>query len=119
MDHTDVSTDMIKGSIAYLDPEYIMKMKFTEKSDVYSFGVVLFEILCARPALDPTLATVKCLAEEGVYRPSMRDVLRDLEYALELQERPPKGTSKDFVKDLMDSTRTELSTSLGKSESHE
>ncbi|KAI3670968.1 hypothetical protein L1987_64678 [Smallanthus sonchifolius] len=56
---------------------------------------------------------VKCLADEGVYRPSMRDVLRDLEYALELQESPPKGTSKDFAEDLIDSTRTELPTSVG------
>jgi serine/threonine protein kinase len=30
---------------------------------------------------------VKCLAEKGIHRPSMRDVLSDLDYALELNER--------------------------------
>ncbi|KAL5708244.1 hypothetical protein ACHQM5_019062 [Ranunculus cassubicifolius] len=50
LDQTAIST-LVKGTLGYLDPEYMLTSQLTEKSDVFSFGVVLAELITGKKSI--------------------------------------------------------------------
>ncbi|RCV44540.1 hypothetical protein SETIT_9G382300v2 [Setaria italica] len=101
--HGNVNTKKIllnENWVAKINLSLSKSLPYSEESDVYSFGVVLFAeegkldqiidpYLMGRinpRCLDKFIETAeKCVAERGIDRPSMVDVVSDLEHALQFQ----------------------------------
>ncbi|KAK1439932.1 hypothetical protein QVD17_05757 [Tagetes erecta] len=41
----------IRGTLGYMDPEYLVTQELNEKSDIYSYGVVLLELITSKRAI--------------------------------------------------------------------
>ncbi|KAJ4957684.1 hypothetical protein NE237_024795 [Protea cynaroides] len=54
----------LKGTIAYIDPEFFATGVLTPKADVYSFGVVVLQLLTGRSAVG-LAQKVKCALDQG------------------------------------------------------
>ncbi|XP_078162282.1 wall-associated receptor kinase-like 1 isoform X2 [Carex rostrata] len=50
MDKTQIAT-FVKGTLGYLDPEFVQCQRLTEKRDVYSFGVVTLELITRKKSV--------------------------------------------------------------------
>ncbi|EYU39766.1 hypothetical protein MIMGU_mgv1a017632mg, partial [Erythranthe guttata] len=54
MEHSKVFTD-VRGTMGYMDPEYMTNAKLTCASDIYSFGIVMLQLLSGQRAKDVSI----------------------------------------------------------------
>ncbi|XP_076936554.1 U-box domain-containing protein 33-like isoform X1 [Bidens hawaiensis] len=55
-----------KGTLVYMDPEFLSTGELTSKSDTYSFGIILLRLLTGKPALGLTKEVQRALNEENL-----------------------------------------------------
>lgn len=51
MEESKVFTD-VRGTIGYMDPEYMTNAKLTSASDIYSFGIVALQLLSGQKVIE-------------------------------------------------------------------
>uniref|UniRef100_A0ACD5YAB3 Uncharacterized protein n=1 Tax=Avena sativa TaxID=4498 RepID=A0ACD5YAB3_AVESA len=67
------TTQVVAGTVGYIDPEFVRSRRPSAESDVYSFGVVLLEIACGRR---PTPSRRPDQAASATLLASVRDMYR-------------------------------------------
>uniref|UniRef100_R7W4M3 non-specific serine/threonine protein kinase n=1 Tax=Aegilops tauschii TaxID=37682 RepID=R7W4M3_AEGTA len=119
-DDTHVSTARVIGTRGYLAPEYATVLQLNEKSDVYSFGIILLEVITGCPAIqqsggnidevvDPHMQgdyninvmwkavdlALKCTDHAPAQRPTMTNVVAQLQHCLELEGEDHTGKNRN------------------------
>lgn len=51
IEESKVFTD-VRGTIGYMDPEYMSNAKLTSASDIYSFGIVTLQLLSGQRVIE-------------------------------------------------------------------
>lgn len=51
IEESKVFTD-VRGTIGYMDPEYMTNAKLTTASDIYSFGIVALQLLSGKKVIE-------------------------------------------------------------------
>ncbi|KAE8662143.1 putative receptor-like protein kinase [Hibiscus syriacus] len=124
LNETHVSTG-VKGSFGYLDPEpAVDPLLAREQVNLAEWAMQWLKKGMLSKIIDPNLAgqikpsclkkygetAEKCLADYGVDRPTMGDVLWNLEHALRLQESGPEEPCEDGNMNGMDYTAPSITT---------
>lgn len=69
MEESRVFTD-VRGTIGYLDPEYMTNAKLTCSSDIYSFGIVALQLLSGQKVFELDLDASDQLRTKVLYSAS-------------------------------------------------
>ncbi|KAG8063930.1 hypothetical protein GUJ93_ZPchr0004g39719 [Zizania palustris] len=64
-----------KGTLGYLDPDYLLEYQLTAKNDVYSFGVILLELLTGKRPLSKERKSLTSIFQEAMADGTLIEIL--------------------------------------------
>ncbi|PWA60205.1 protein kinase-like domain-containing protein [Artemisia annua] len=103
--NVEFSITNVAGTPAYIDPKYFRTGELTKQSDIYSFGVVLWDVLCGRLAILPTIGDDQEYLLHSARRHFEKNEL-NLIIDPQLREEFEKSSSNPGNKNFEDSIKT-------------